>query len=168
MAVTGWPQNWKTWKTQGNLNFCRKNLGNSGKIKLCDMIANKNAFHRMFLSCVAQRKILKCPGNLREKLKEFCFSKMWSPCVRLLQYPQAVVPLYMRPFLWHFFQTFLAQFQGLRKWPCHAFLKIKISYSNDPKLPFSWVFISSFFIQIKEDRPPSDILARRMANSSSI
>ena len=32
-------------KSQGNLDFCRKNLENSGKMKLCDMIANKNAFH---------------------------------------------------------------------------------------------------------------------------
>ena len=40
----------KSGKTQGNLNFCRKNLENSGKMKLCDMIANKNAFHRIFLS----------------------------------------------------------------------------------------------------------------------
>ena len=41
----GWPQAWKTWKpgklrafeklseSQGNLDFCRKNLENSGKIK---------------------------------------------------------------------------------------------------------------------------------------
>ena len=65
-ALPGWPQTWKTWKTwktrgilkivkisgktQGNLNFCRKNLENSGKMKLCDMIANKNVFHRIFLS----------------------------------------------------------------------------------------------------------------------
>ena len=40
----------KLSKSQGNLNFCRKNLENSGKMKLCDMIANKNAFHRIFLS----------------------------------------------------------------------------------------------------------------------
>ena len=31
----------KLSKSQGNLNFCRKNLENSGKMKLCDMIANK-------------------------------------------------------------------------------------------------------------------------------
>ena len=40
----------KLSKSQGNLNFCRKNLENSGKMKLYDMIANKNAFHRIFLS----------------------------------------------------------------------------------------------------------------------
>ena len=57
-SSAGWPQTWKTQgifkifkisgKTQGNLNFCRKNLENSGKMKLCDMVANKNAFHRSF------------------------------------------------------------------------------------------------------------------------
>ena len=34
-----------------------ENMENSGKMKLCDMIANKNAFHRIFLSSVAQGKI---------------------------------------------------------------------------------------------------------------
>ena len=43
----------ETWKTQR-------------KWKICDTITNKNAFHRIFLSWVAQGKILKCPGNLRE------------------------------------------------------------------------------------------------------
>ena len=92
--VSGWPQTWKTWKTQGiwkivkisrkthgNLNFCRKNLENSRKIKLCDMIANKNAFHRSFLSWVARGKKFKMPWKSQGKLREFCFSKMWPPCL---------------------------------------------------------------------------------------
>ena len=66
-------------KTQGNLNFCRKDLENSGKMKLYDMIANKNAFHRIFLSGVAQGKILKCPGNLREKSGNFVSQKCGHP-----------------------------------------------------------------------------------------
>ena len=53
-------------KTQGNLNFCRKNLENSEQMK-CDMIANSIAFHLIFLSSVAQRNIenaLETSGNL--------------------------------------------------------------------------------------------------------
>ena len=45
----------KLGKSQGNLNFVGKNLENSGKMKFCDMIANKNAFHQIFLS--------SCSGN---------------------------------------------------------------------------------------------------------
>ena len=43
ILISGWPQTWKTQgiskivkisgKTQGNLNFCRKNLEHSGKMK---------------------------------------------------------------------------------------------------------------------------------------
>ena len=66
VTCSGWPQTWKTWKTwktqgiwkivkisgktQGNLNFYRKNLENSEKMKLCDMVTNKNAFHRSSFS----------------------------------------------------------------------------------------------------------------------
>ena len=102
---TGWPQTWKTWKTwktqgiwkivkisgktQGNLNFCRKNLENSGKMKNMWHDRQQKYPHRIFLSWVAQGKSLKYPGKLREnsgktqgKLRESSCSKMWSPCER--------------------------------------------------------------------------------------
>ena len=44
-------------KTQGNLNFCRKNLENSGKIKICDMIANKNALIEFFSLELLKEKV---------------------------------------------------------------------------------------------------------------
>ena len=52
-------------------------------MKLCDMIANKNAFHRIFLSGVAQGKILKCPGNLRENSGNFVSQKCGHPVIEL-------------------------------------------------------------------------------------
>ena len=71
-------EKWKTWKTQGiwkifrisgktqgNLNYCRKTWKTHGKCEICDIIANESVFQRIFLSWVAQRKIWKWPGNLR-------------------------------------------------------------------------------------------------------
>ena len=60
----------KLSKSQGNLKeiwiYVGKTWKTQGKWKICDMIAHKNAFHRIFLCWVAQGKNLKCPGNLRE------------------------------------------------------------------------------------------------------
>ena len=41
-------------------------LKTQGKCKISDMIANENVFLRILLSWAAQRKVWKCPGNLRE------------------------------------------------------------------------------------------------------
>ena len=71
-TIPGWPQTWKTWKTQAiwkivrilgktqeKLNFCRKTWKTQGKCNICNIIANENVFQGIFLSWVAQRKILK-------------------------------------------------------------------------------------------------------------
>ena len=43
------------------------------------MIANKNAFHRIFLSWAAQGKILKCPWNLMENSGKLVSQKCGHP-----------------------------------------------------------------------------------------
>ena len=93
---SGWPQTWKTqgiWKivkisgkTQGNFNFCRKALENSGKMK--------NIWHDHQQKCIPSNfPLLSCSGkNLKiswrsqEKLREFSFSKMGPPCPWIIQY----------------------------------------------------------------------------------
>ena len=72
-------EKWKTWKTQGiwkivkisrktqgNFYFCRKNLENSGKMKNIWHDRQQICIPSNFLSWVAQGKIWKYPGNLRE------------------------------------------------------------------------------------------------------
>ena len=44
-------------KNQGNLNFCRKSLENSEKMKICDMIANKKALIEFFSLELLREKI---------------------------------------------------------------------------------------------------------------
>ena len=60
-------------KTQGNLNFCRKNLENSGKMKKMSHDRQEKCIplNFPFLSC-SQKNFKICPGNLRE----FGFSKI--------------------------------------------------------------------------------------------
>ena len=70
----------KLSKSQGKLReiwtFAEKIWKTQGKWKICDMIADKNALTEFFFSWVALGKSLKYP----RKLREFGFSKMWSPC----------------------------------------------------------------------------------------
>ena len=66
-------------ETQGNFNFCGINLENSGKI--CNMIANKNALHWIFLSWVAQGKSSTYPGKLRENSGNSVFQKCGHPVI---------------------------------------------------------------------------------------
>ena len=95
---SGWPQTWKTWKTwktqgiykwsksQGKLReiwiFVKKKKPwkTQGKWKTYDIIANKNAFHRIFFSWVALRKILKgMPWKSQEKLGDLVSQKCGHP-----------------------------------------------------------------------------------------
>ena len=84
--ISGWPQTWKTQgiqkiikvseKTQGNLNFSKKNLENSGKMKH-DHQQKCTSLNFSLLSCSG--KNFKISWKFQGKLREFIFSKMWSP-----------------------------------------------------------------------------------------
>ena len=92
-TYTGWPQTWKTWKTwktQGIWKIVNISGKTQGKWKICDMIANKNALSEFFsfelpsLSCESfsfelLREKLEISWKTQGKLREFSFSKMWSP-----------------------------------------------------------------------------------------
>ena len=86
----GWPQTWKTWKTQGIwklvkiswksrgiLNFCRKNLENSGKITNMGHDRQQKCISLNFPLLSCSGKNLKMTWKSQGKLREFSFSKMW-------------------------------------------------------------------------------------------
>ena len=58
-----------SWKTQGTLIFCRRNLENSGKMK--------NMWHDCQQKC--SPSALKCPGNLRENSGNLVSQKFGHP-----------------------------------------------------------------------------------------
>ena len=50
-----------------------------GKLKICDMIANKNVLIEFFSLELLRGKV-KISWKTQGKLREFSFSKMWSSC----------------------------------------------------------------------------------------
>ena len=56
----------KLLKSQGNFNFCRKNLENSGKMKNMGHDRQQKYILLNFLLLSCPGKNLKCPKNLRE------------------------------------------------------------------------------------------------------
>ena len=90
---TGWPQTWKTWKTQGiwkivkisgktrgNLNFCGKKRGKLRESEKYVTWSPTKMHSSSFslLSCSWEK--FKISWRTQGKLREFSFSKMWSSC----------------------------------------------------------------------------------------
>ena len=73
-------------KTQRNVMVCGKTWKTQGNRKICDMIANKNAVHRIFHSLVARRKSLNYPGNLRGNSRNLVSQKCGHPALNCWGY----------------------------------------------------------------------------------
>ena len=58
--------------------FVGKTRKTQGKRKICDILANKNVFERIFHLKLLREK-LKMPWKSQGKLKEFSFSKVGPP-----------------------------------------------------------------------------------------
>ena len=67
----------KLSKSQGNLNFYRKNWKTQGKCKIFGIIVDETVFHRIQNY---SGKHLKMTWKSQGKLREFSYSKMWPPC----------------------------------------------------------------------------------------
>ena len=73
----------KLSKSQGKLRetwiFVEKTWKTQGKCGICGIIANENVFQRIILSGIAQGKVWKWPGNLRENSGNLVTQKCGHP-----------------------------------------------------------------------------------------